>query len=381
MTSLQDLEIPDALLPADGRFGAGPSRIRPAQIETLTGAGRTLLGTSHRQAPVKDLVRRVREGLSALFALPDGHEIVLGNGGSTAFWDIATLCLIERRSQHAVHGEFSGKFASAVDAAPFLEDPYVRRAEPGSLAQVEASDEVDVYAYPHNETSTGVLSPVTRSQGARSDQLVLVDGTSAAGGVAVDLQGIDAYYFAPQKCLGSDGGLWLAALSPAALERAERLAASDRWIPEFLSLPVAVANSRKQQTLNTPAVATLLLLAEQVEWLLAQGGLSWADARTRATSGLLHAWVERREELSFFVTEPAARSTVVTTIDVDPRIDATEVTALLRRHGVVDIEPYRKLGRNQLRIATFPSVPEEDVQALIAVLDLVLDRAVDLASR
>ena len=372
--ALRALSIPQHLLPADGRFGSGPSRIRAEQMETLQSVSRTVLGTSHRQAPVKQLVSRVRSGLAALFQLPEGYEVVLGNGGSTAFWDLAVFSLIERRSQHLVLGEFSQKFATESAGAPHRAEPEVLRSAPGSFPQAVASAEVDAYAWPHNETSTGVMVPVRRPAGATQDQLVLVDATSVAGAAAVDISQTDAYYFAPQKAFASDGGLWLSVLSPAAIERAQRLAQDgSRWIPSFLSLTSAIDNSRKEQTLNTPAVATLVLLAEQIEWILDQGGLAWADARTRTTSGMLQSWAASREEITPFVEDPAARSQVVTTLDVDESIDATAITSVLREHGVVDIEPYRKLGRNQLRIATFPAVGEEDVAALIAVLDHVLD--------
>ncbi|WP_029362791.1 phosphoserine transaminase [Brachybacterium squillarum] len=374
--AMAGLQIPAELLPADGRFGSGPSRLRDAQVDALGSTYRDVLGTSHRQRPVKDLVARTRRGLAELFSLPEGYEVVLGNGGSTAFWDVATACLVERRSQHLAFGEFSQKFATETREAPFLEDPSVISAEPGTLASPVADPRVDAYAWPHNETSTGVMAPVRRPAGAGADQLVLVDATSAAGGVAVDVSQTDAYYFAPQKSFASDGGLWLAVLSPAAIERAARLEArGDRWVPAFLSLTTAVDNSRKDQTLNTPAVATLALLADQVEWMLAQGGLDWSDRRTRTTSGILQDWAAGREEITPFVADPAARSQVVTTLDVDEAIDATAITSVLRAHGVVDIEPYRKLGRNQLRIATFPAVPEEDVAALTAVLDHVLDHS------
>lgn len=372
--ALRALSIPRHLLPADGRFGSGPSRIRAEQMETLQSVSRTVLGTSHRQAPVKQLVSRVRSGLAALFQLPEGYEVVLGNGGSTAFWDLAVFSLIESRSQHLVLGEFSQKFATESAGAPHLAEPEVLRSAPGSFPQAVASAEVDAYAWPHNETSTGVMVPVRRPAGATQDQLVLVDATSVAGAAAVDISQTDAYYFAPQKAFASDGGLWLSVLSPAAIERAQRLAQDgSRWIPSFLSLTSAIDNSRKEQTLNTPAVATLVLLAEQIEWILDQGGLAWADSRTRTTSGMLQSWAASREEITPFVEDPAARSQVVTTLDVDESIDATAITSVLREHGVVDIEPYRKLGRNQLRIATFPAVGEEDVAALIAVLDHVLD--------
>lgn len=373
MPSLDSIRIPSALLPADGRFGSGPSRVRPAQVDALAAIGSTVLGTSHRQEPVKSVVRRVRTGLAELFALSEGWEVVLGNGGSTAFWDVAVFSLIRERSQHVVIGEFSSKFAAEAAGAPHLADPEIIRGEPGTAAAAAASPDVDVYAWPHNETSTGVMLPVVRPEGASADQLVLVDATSAAGGAMIDPAQADAYYFAPQKAFASDGGLWLSLLSPAAIARTEEIAASDRWIPEFLSLQIAIENSRKDQTLNTPAIATLVLMAEQIEFLLEQGGLTWADARTRATSGMLQDWAAQREEVTPFVADPAHRSQVVTTLDLDESIDASAITALLRRHGIVDIEPYRKLGRNQLRVATFPAVPESDVAALIAVLDHVLD--------
>ncbi|MBM7500378.1 phosphoserine transaminase [Brachybacterium muris] len=371
---IRELELPRSLLPADGRFGSGPSRVRAEQVQALAAGATTILGTSHRQAPVKHVVGRVREGLGDLFSLPEGYEVVLGNGGSTAFWDIAALCLVQRRSEHLVCGEFSQKFANEVAAAPHLQEPEVIRAEPGQLPEPVPRDDVDAYAWAQNETSTGVMAPVRRPGDAGNDQLVLIDATSAAGGVMFDPTQADAYYFAPQKAFASDGGLWLAVLSPAAIQRAERIATEgSHWIPSILSLTTALENSRKDQTLNTPAVATLVLMAEQIEWMNRQGGLAWADARTRETSGLLYAWADRREEITAFVTDPAARSQVVVTLDVAEHIDATAITALLRSHGVVDIEPYRKLGRNQLRIATFPAVPPQDVQALIATLDHVLD--------
>lgn len=371
---IRGLQIPAGLLPADGRFGSGPSRVRPAQLKALTEDYSSVLGTSHRQAPVKSIVGRLREGLRELFSLPEGYEVVLGNGGSTAFWDIAACSLVQRRSQHLVLGEFSSKFAAETAGAPHLVDPEIIRAAAGALPTPVASDSVDAYAWPQNETSTGVMVPVRRPAGARDDQLVLIDATSAAGGIMVDLAESDAYYFAPQKAFASDGGLWFALLSPAAIERAQALeSGSDRWVPAFLSLVSAIENSRKDQTLNTPALATLVLMLEQVEWMLERGGLEWADARTRATSALLHEWADARDEVSAFVQDPAARSQVVTTLDLDEAIDAGAVCAVLRDHGIVDIDPYRKLGRNQLRIATFPAVPEEDVRSLLAVLDHVLD--------
>lgn len=364
--------LPAELLPADGRFGCGPSKVRPEQLAALAAEGAALLGTSHRQKPVKALVGRVREGLADLFALPDGYEVVLGNGGSTAFWDAAAFALIERRSQNLVFGEFGAKFAKAA-GAPFLEEPDVRTAEPGASASPEPVEGVDVYAWPHNETSTGVMAAVRRVAGA-DGALTVVDATSAAGGIAVDAAEFDAYYFAPQKNFASDGGLWLALLSPTAIARIERIAAGDRWIPEFLSLQTAVENSRLNQTLNTPAISTLFLLAEQIDWLRGNGGLAWADARTRESSALLYAWAERTGSATPFVAEPADRSQVVVTLDFDDTVDAPALAASLRENGIVDVEPYRKLGRNQLRVATFTAIEPDDVRALIACLDYTLER-------
>ena len=363
------IEIPRELLPADGRFGCGPAKILPAHIEALASVGTSLLGTSHRQAPVKNLVGSVREQLAALFALPEGYEIVLGNGGSTAFWDAASFGLIENRAQNLVFGEFGGKFAKAA-AAPWLQAPDVRKAEPGSSAAPEVVQGVDVYAWPHNETSTGVAAPVRRvnAEGA----LTVVDATSAAGGIAVDIAETDIYYFAPQKNLGSDGGLWLAAMSPAAIERIERIAASDRYIPEFLSLKNAVDNSRLNQTLNTPAIATLHLLDSQTRWINDNGGLPWAAERTAESSGILYDWADGTSGATPFVADPADRSPVVVTIDFSDDIDAAEIAKTLRANGIVDTEPYRKLGRNQLRIATFVSIDPDDVRQLTRSLDYVL---------
>ena len=363
------IEIPRELLPVDGRFGCGPSKVRPAQIEALASVGSSLLGTSHRQAPVKNLVASVRERLATLFRLPDGYEIILGNGGSTAFWDAAAFGLIERRSQNLVFGEFGGKFAKAA-AAPWLDAPDVRKADPGSLTAAEIVDGVDVYAWPHNETSTGVAAPVRRV--AADGALTVIDATSAAGGIDFDVTQADVYYFAPQKNLGSDGGLWFAAVSPAAIERIERIAASGRYIPDFLSLKNAVDNSRLDQTLNTPALTTLHLLDSQLEWMLGGGGLDWAAARTAESSGLLYDWAEASTAATPFVTEAAHRSPVVVTIDFDDSIDAAGVAKTLRANGIVDTEPYRKLGRNQLRIATFVSIEPDDVRQLIRSIDHVL---------
>ncbi|MGN8244972.1 phosphoserine transaminase [Cellulomonas soli] len=373
-TTPAPVTIPADLLPRDGRFGSGPSKIRRAQIDALASVGTSLLGTSHRQAPVRTLVGRVRTGLAELFGAPEGYEVVLGNGGSTAFWDIATLCLVEQRSQHAVFGEFGAKFAAASARAPFLGAPTVHEAPAGSVALPTHEHGVDVYAWPHNETSTGVVAPVRRVAGS-ADQgaLMLVDGTSAAGGLSVDVAQTDVYYFAPQKSFASDGGLWLAVASPAAIERAARVEGSGRWVPEFLSFSTAVASSRLDQTLNTPALATLVLLAEQLDWMLEQGGLAWAAARTATSAGHLYGWAEARDWAAPFVADPQARSSVVGTIDLAPEIEAPTVAKILRAHGVVDVEPYRKLGRNQLRVAMFPAVDPEDVLALTACIDHVVD--------
>ncbi len=378
MAAIPDIQIPAELLPADGRFGSGPSKVRPAQVAALTAAGRTLLGTSHRQAPVRTLVHRVREGLARLFDLPDDYEVVLGNGGTTAFWEVATACLVERRAQHAVFGEFGAKFAAATRRAPFLADPSVRSGEPGTLALPAPEDGVDVYSWPHNETSTGVMAPVLRVAGSRDqDALVLVDATSAAGGLPVDVMQTDVYYFAPQKSFASDGGLWIALVSPEALARAARVeAAGGRWVPEFLSLTTAASNSRADQTLNTPAIATLLLMAEQLDWMLEQGGLAWAADRTRTSADHLYGWAAQREWATPFVADPAARSTVVGTVDFAASVDAATIAAVLRAHGIVDVEPYRRLGRNQLRVGMFPAIEPDDVRALTACVDHVVTHLV-----
>ncbi|RYV49934.1 phosphoserine transaminase [Pengzhenrongella frigida] len=367
--------IPTAIRPADGRFGCGPSKVRPEQVAALAAVGGNLLGTSHRQPPVRGLVGRIRSGLGELFALPDGYEVALGNGGSTAFWDLATLCLVRERAQHTTFGEFGAKFATATSRAPFLAEPSVRTAPPGGLARPELEDGIDVYAWPHNETSTGVMAPVRRVPGSREQgALTLVDATSAAGGLAVDVAEADAYYFAPQKCFASDGGLWLALLSPDAVARSAELESSGRWVPEFLSLRTAIANSRQDQTLNTPAIATLVLMAEQLTWMLEHGGLAWTAARTATSAAHLYGWAEARDWATPFVADPAARSHVVGTVDLDPAIDAKQVAAVLRANGIVDVDPYRKLGRNQLRVALFPAIDPDDVLALTACVDHVVDR-------
>jgi phosphoserine aminotransferase len=367
-----DIEIPADLKPVDGRFGAGPSKVPTAALSSLAATGTSLMGTSHRQAPVRHLVGRVREGVSALFDLPDGYEVVLGNGGSTAFWDIATFGLIRERSQHLSFGEFSAKFAKAAAAAPHLAEPTVVTAEPGSVAEPKPEDGVDVYAWPHNETSTAVMAPVRRV--ADDDSLVLIDATSGAGGLPVDVREADAYYFAPQKSFASDGGLWIAVMSPAALERAAQIAASGRWIPAFFDLPTAIDNSRKNQTYNTPSVATLYLMAEQLDWMLDQGGLAAMVARTTASADTLYGWAERTSYTTPYVAEPAHRSLVIGTIDFDDAVSADAVAATLRANGIVDTEPYRKLGRNQLRIAMYPAIDAADVAALTRCIDFVVER-------
>ena len=366
------VELPRELLPVDGRFGCGPSKVRGAQLEALVTRGASLLGTSHRQAPIKNLVGSTREGLAELLRAPEGYEVILGNGGSTAFWDAAAFGLIERRSQHLAFGEFGSKFAAAAKA-PWLEAPDVRKTEPGTGGVSEPVEGVDVYAWPHNETSTGVSAPIARVT-ADPGALTVIDATSAAGGIDFDAAQADVYYFAPQKNLGSDGGLWYALVSPAAIERIERIAASDRYIPEFLSLKNAIDNSRLNQTLNTPAVATLLMLDEQVRWILDNGGLAWAGAKTAATSATLYAWAEATAYTTPFVTNPADRSPVVVTIDFDESVDAAAIAKSLRENGIVDTEPYRKLGRNQLRIATFVSIDEDDVRRLIGAIEYTAER-------
>jgi phosphoserine aminotransferase len=374
MTVSTSTQIPAELRPEDGRFGCGPSKVRPEALAKLAESA-AVMGTSHRQKPVKDLVGRVRAGIGELFGLPDGYEVALGNGGTTAFWEAAAAWLVRDRALHLVYGEFSQKFAKATAAAPFLGDPILIEADPGDAPEPAADPAADAIAWAHNETSTGVMVEVRRPEGA-GDALVLVDATSGAGGLPLDASQADAYYFAPQKAFGSDGGLWLAALSPAAIERiAELDAAGDRWQPAFLSLQTAVENSRKDQTYNTPAVATLILLADQIEWMLAGGGLDWCVERTGASSSHLYSWAEAAGFASPFVADPARRSLVVGTIDFDDTVDAAALAAILRENGIVDTEPYRKLGRNQLRIGMFPAVEPADVEALTACIDWVVENA------
>lgn len=372
MATSTDTRIPTDLKPADGRFGCGPSKVRPEALARLAERA-DVIGTSHRQAPVRDLVRRVRVGLGELFALPEGYEVALGNGGTTAFWDAAAAWLVRERALHLSYGEFSQKFARVTAAAPFLAEPIVVEAEPGDAPAPTADPAADAIAWAHNETSTGVMVDVRRPEGA-GDALVLIDGTSGAGGLPLDASQADAYYFAPQKGFGADGGLWVALLGPAAIDRiAELDGAADRWQPAFLSLATALENSRKEQTYNTPAVVTLLLLADQLDWMLAGGGLDWCVARSRASSGHLYGWAERAPFASPFVADPAKRSLVVGTIDFAEGVDAGALAATLRGNGIVDVEPYRKLGRNQLRVGMFPAVDPADVEALTACIDWVVE--------
>jgi phosphoserine aminotransferase len=373
MSQTAQLIIPADLKPADGRFGCGPSKVRPEQLAALASTGASVMGTSHRQAPVKSVVGRIRAGLGELFSLPEGYEVVLGNGGTTAFWDAAALGLVRQRSLHLSYGEFSAKFATVTTRAPFLADPVVVSAPAGDAPQPVADPSCDLIGWAHNETSTGVMVPVCRPASV-PDMLVAIDATSGAGGLPVDAADADVYYFAPQKSFASDGGLWIALLSPAALERVAEINSSDRWIPEFLSLTTALDNSRKNQTYNTPAVATLLLLADQIEWMLANGGLEWCVKRTTDSSSRLYAWAESSPYATPFVTDPAKRSLVVGTVDFADSVDASAVAAVLRANGIVDTEPYRKLGRNQLRIGMFPAVDPDDVSALTWCIDWVVER-------
>jgi phosphoserine aminotransferase len=370
-----DVRIPDTLKPADGRFGSGPSKVRPEAVRALAERAMDYLGTSHRQKTVKDEVARLRRGIAELYVVPDGYEVILSNGGSTAFWDSATFGLIRDRAQLASFGEFGSKFAAAAKQAPFLGEPTIRTAEPGTAAFLEAEVGIDVYATPQNETSTGVVVPVRRVPGADPGALLLTDATSAAGATEVDLTQTDVYYFAPQKAFGSDGGLWLALMSPAAIARIEEIKAGGRWVPAFLDLATAVEQSRLEQTYNTPALATIFLAAEQVDWMLANGGLAWAAKRSAESAAALYGWAERSPVATPFVADPALRSTTVATIDFDASVDATALAKTLRANGIVDTDPYRKLGRNQLRISLFPTIDPSDVEALTACIDYVLARA------
>ena len=370
---MSEIKIPDNLKPADGRFGCGPSKILPASIANLASNYGKVLGTSHRQKPVKDVVSAVRVGLKSLFSLPDGYEVIIGNGGSTAFWDIATFGLIENKSQHLVFGEFSSKFAAAAKEAPMIGTPTVIKAEPGSHPMPVIESGVDAYALTHNETSTGVMMPIIRPAGA-ADALVLVDATSAAGGLALDITQSDCYYFAPQKSFASDGGLWVAIMSPAAIARVEKIKASGRWVPAFFDLSIAIENSRLDQTYNTPALATLILLAEQIQWMNSNGGLKFAAGRSNDSSNILYNWAEKTTYTTPFVVDPAMRSKVVGTINFEEGIDALEVAKILRANGIVDTDSYRKLGKNQLRIGMFPAVEPADVELLTQSIEYVVER-------
>jgi phosphoserine aminotransferase len=370
------LQIPDELKPADGRFGSGPSRIRPEQLGRLAQEGAGVMGTSHRQAPVRGVVAQIRADLRELLSIPEGYDVTLGNGGTTAFWEVAACSLVRRRALNLVYGEFSSKFAACTRKAPFLADPIVIEADPGDAPEPQSDPDADVIAWAHNETSTGVMVPVSRPAGA-DDALVLIDGTSAAAGLPIDVGQTDAYYFAPQKGLGSEGGLWLAVLSPRAIERTSQIVADPgdgRWIPDFLSLQIAHENSVKEQTYNTPAIATLLLLADQLEWMLDRGGLDAMVARTTESSSHLYEWAGEHQYAAPFVSDVAKRSLVVGTIDFGPQVDAADLASTLRANGIVDVEPYRKLGRNQLRVGMFPATDPADVKALTACIDWVLER-------
>jgi phosphoserine aminotransferase len=367
------LQLPTELKPSDGRFGCGPSKVRTEQLAKLADSGASVMGTSHRQKPVKSLVGRVREGLRQLFSLPDGYEVVLGVGGTTAFWDAASFGLVRERALHLSYGEFSSKFAKATKDAPFLADPVVVSADPGDAPTPVSDPSVDLIGWAHNETSTGVMVPPTRPTGS-DNALIAVDATSGAGGLAFNAADVDVYYFAPQKSFASDGGLWIAAMSPAALERVGEIGASDRWVPEFLSLTTALDNSRKDQTYNTPAVATLFLLVDQIDWMNSQGGLDWCVQRTGESSRRLYSWAEESDYATPFVKDPAKRSQVVGTIDFDDSVDASAVAKALRANGIVDTEPYRKLGRNQLRIGMFPAIEPDDITALTRSIDWVVSK-------
>jgi len=373
MTDAPELTLPADLKPADGRFGCGPSKVRDEQLANLAKSGATYLGTSHRQKPVKSLVGRVRAGLSELFSLPEGYEVVLGNGGTTAFWDAAAFGLVRERSQHFTYGEFSSKFATVTKGAPFLADPIVVKSDPGSAPEIAYEAGADLVGWAHNETSTGVAVPVRRPEGS-DGALVAIDATSGAGGLPVKAEDFDVYYFAPQKSFASDGGLWIALASPAAVERIGEIGASDRWIPEFLSLTTALDNSRKDQTYNTPAVSTLFLLADQIEWMNSNGGLEWTTARTRDSSTRLYEWAEKTSYTTPFVSDPALRSQVVGTIDFADEVDAAAVAKVLRANGIVDTEPYRKLGRNQLRVGLFPAIDPDDITKLTQSIEYVVER-------
>jgi phosphoserine aminotransferase len=367
----EEITLPDELRPSDGRFGSGPSKVRPEAVARLAAAAEGFLGTSHRRDTVRDVVRAIREGLHTLYALPDGYEVLLGNGGTTTFWDAATFGLIERRSEHLTFGEFSAKFAAVTRAAPHLDDPLIVESEPGTHPEPVVDATVDAYALTHNETSTGVMTEIRRPAGA--DGIVLVDATSAAGALRVDPSQVDVYYFAPQKAMGSDGGLWMALCSPAGIERIERIAASERWCPPSIDLGIALENSRLDQTYNTPALATIFLVADTLEWMLEHGGLEWSASRCDRSAEILYGWAEAHPHAAPFVAKPSERSHVTGTIDFDG-VDAAAIAAVLRANGIVDTEPYRKLGRNQLRIAMFPAIEPDDIATLTRAIDFVVER-------
>lgn len=372
--TIPDIEIPENLKPTDGRFGAGPSKVSPRAADAVAAAGSSLMGTSHRQAPVRNLVKSVQEGVSELLNAPEDYQVVLGVGGATAFWDTAAFGLVREKAQHLSFGEFGSKFAKVTNSAPFLDDSVILQADPGTRPVPRVESGVDVYAWPQNETSTGVAAPVHRVDGADDDALVLIDATSGAGGLPVDVRQSDVYYFSPQKNFASDGGLWLGLFSPAAIDRAEEIAATDRWVPDFLNLKTAIDNSAKNQTYNTPALATLIMLNEQLTWMNTNGGLDFATGRTKDSSDRVYTWAEASSYATPFVTRPEDRSQVIVTIDFKDDVDAATVAAVLRANGIVDTEPYRKLGRNQLRIATFTAIDPEDVSALTACIDYIVDR-------
>ena len=372
--TIPDIEIPENLKPTDGRFGAGPSKVSPRAADAVAAAGPHLMGTSHRQAPVRNLVKAVQEGVSDLFNAPDDYQVVLGVGGATAFWDTAAFGLVREKAQHLSFGEFGSKFAKVTNSAPFLDDSVILQADPGTRPAPRAESGVDVYAWPQNETSTGVAAPVHRIDSADDDALVLIDATSGAGGLPVDVRNCDVYYFSPQKNFASDGGLWMGLFSPAAIERAEEIAATNRWVPDFLNLKTAIDNSAKNQTYNTPALATLIMLNEQLSWMNTNGGLDFATGRTKDSSDRVYTWAEASSYATPFVIRPEDRSQVIVTIDFQDDVDAATVAAVLRANGIVDTEPYRKLGRNQLRIATFTALDPDDVSALTACIDYIVDR-------
>jgi phosphoserine aminotransferase len=368
------ITLPAAILPGDGRFGCGPSKVRPGQIEAIVAGATTLIGTSHRKPPVKQLVGSVRAGLVELFSLPDGWEIVLGNGGTTVFWDAASFSLVDRRSHHLAFGEFSTKFADVTRAAPHLDEPTVITSAPGDHPDAVAEPGVDLYALTHNETSTGVAMQLRRPAGSEAGSLVAVDATSAAGGLRWDTAEVDVYYFAPQKCFASDGGLWIAACSPAAVERIVRLSGGKRWIPASVDLGIALENSRADQTYNTPAVATLIMLDDQIRWMNGNGGLEWCAARSDESAAIVYGWAEKTDWARPFVADPSKRSSVVATIDLDRSVSADDVCTALRANGIVDTDGYRKLGRNQLRVGLFPAIEPADVEALTVCIEAVVDQ-------